>query len=440
MRLVLLRLAALPLALALAPAARAGLYYSGETMAELPSQWRGFLLDQRLLRTAAVKPAAGAAPGPVRQRYEQAAAELRKTAGGRPLTADELADLGAVLVRLGEPAKAVEVLRDAVREHPHHFRLVTNLGTAWQLQGDLAQAEACLQQAVKLAPGKLQRAEEYHLRLVRLRQKQARDAQELDDLFGVRYIADGGKYEPGKLAEAQRKKLPADAVAVAQQLALWLPADAPLLWQLAEVAAAYGDVRTAAAMMDGCVTEFGLRAAELREHRQATRAAADELAKAGDPGTRAAHEEGHALAFKPRSSRPLATKLDAVPLPAVDPNGVNPLPWSVVTDTTVDRNFRPTFAKYLKELDGRQVTLTGYVQPLGDDPDAESFMLVEYPVGCWYCEMPEVTGIIYVELPAGEVKRFPRGQVKVTGKLVLNATDPENFLYTVRRAKVEDAE
>src|SRR5947209_5106394 len=29
---------------ALAPDARAGLYYSGETFAELPSQWRGFLL------------------------------------------------------------------------------------------------------------------------------------------------------------------------------------------------------------------------------------------------------------------------------------------------------------------------------------------------------------------------------------------------------------
>ena len=26
---------------------RAGLYYSGETIADLPSQWRGYLLDQR---------------------------------------------------------------------------------------------------------------------------------------------------------------------------------------------------------------------------------------------------------------------------------------------------------------------------------------------------------------------------------------------------------
>jgi len=39
--------------LGLSPTVRAGLYYSGETQAELPSQWRGFLLDQRTLRQIA---------------------------------------------------------------------------------------------------------------------------------------------------------------------------------------------------------------------------------------------------------------------------------------------------------------------------------------------------------------------------------------------------
>src|SRR5436305_564103 len=123
------------------PAARAGLYYSGEQVAPLPSQWRGFLVDQRQLRNAAVRPA------------------------------------------------------------------------------------------------------------------KARAA--------------------GRLAAAERKKLRAEAVADLQRLALWLPADGRLLWLLAELAAAHGDVRTAAAIMDGCVTEFGLRAPELRRHRRAMREAAD---------------------------------------------------------------------------------------------------------------------------------------------------------------------
>src|SRR5438128_1771664 len=157
--------------------AKAGLYYSGEPMAELPSQWRGFLLDQRTLRNLAIKPANGAL-SPEREKYEKAAAALEKAAKDRALNADQLADLGAIYVRLGQAAKAVDVLRGAQRDHPQHFRIAANLGTAWQLQGDLEQAAASLQQAVRLAPGKYTKAEEYHLKLVRLRQKEGKAVQD----------------------------------------------------------------------------------------------------------------------------------------------------------------------------------------------------------------------------------------------------------------------
>ena len=252
-----------------APAARAGLYYSGETIADLPSQWRGFLLDQRLLRNIALKPTAKIAASPDHVKYEAALKKLDQTAAKRKLSADELADQGAPLIRLGDAAKAVEVLRAAQREHPNQFKIIANLGTAYQLTGELEQAAVTLSQAVRLSPGKWQEAEKAHLRLVQGRLKQTKDNPDLDDLFGVRYIGDSGKYEPGQLAAAERKKLPEDAAAIAQQLALWLPADGKLLWQLGELATVHGDVRMAAAIMDGCVTEFGMRSPELRAHRQA---------------------------------------------------------------------------------------------------------------------------------------------------------------------------
>jgi hypothetical protein len=436
------RAAAVVLLLATASWARAGLYYSGETFAELPSQWRGFLLDQRALRTVALKPGRGAPDNPLRDRYGREADRLDRAGRQRKLTADELADLGALYVRLGESGRAVEVLRAAQREHPQHFRIVANLGTAWQLQGDLDQAAACLQQAVQLAPGKLEKAEQYHLKLVQLRQRERRGGDDLDDLFGVRFVGESGRFEPGKLAAAERKKLPAEAAAVAQQLALWLPADARLLWQLAELANAHGDVRTAAAIMDGCVVEFGLRQPELRRQRQSARATADELARtipaAGDPA-KTTHE-GHAGILKARSQRPLLAGTDQAELPPVRDDGVNALPWSVLAQTAVDRQYRPTFAKYLRQLDGKQVTLSGYMQPLGEDLEVSAFMLIEYPVGCWYCEMPEIASIVLVELPAGKSKTYTRGRVKVEGKLTLNATDPENFLYTIGKAKVSDGD
>jgi hypothetical protein len=423
----------LTLSLLLVADARAGLYYTGEPTAELPSQWRGFLLDHRTLRNVSIKPGVGQPANPARQHYLAEASKLEAKSKRQPLTAEEWADLGAIYVRLGEPARAVENLRKALRDHPRDFKIMANLGTAWQLAGDLSQAMVCLEQAVRLAPGKYQRAEEYHLKLVRLRLKH-RGAAGLDDLFGVRYVGDDGTYEPGKLARAEKKKLPSHAVAVAQQLGLWLPADAPLLWQLAELANAYGGVRTAAGMMDGCVTQFGLQDPELRAHRRVLREAAPAVVTTGAK----AEHEGHVDRLPARSKRPLLTRLDQTPLPPIDVKGVNALPWPVLADTTLDRKFHPTFPKYLKELDGKQVTVIGFMQPLVEELEVTSFLAIENPVGCWYCEMPEITGMIFVELPEGKTATYTRGQVRVTGRLSLNATDPEQFLFTLRDAKVAD--
>lgn len=423
------------LLLVVAAPAHAGLHYSGETVADLPSRWRGYLLDHRALRLVAVKPTAGSPASLLRLRYEQDAGKLAKLAADRKLTDDETADYGALLVRLGDVAKAVDVLQPAFRANPAHFRLAANLGTAWHLQGEWSQAAAALEQAVKLAPGKYVAAEKLHLRLVRQRGREKPGTQTLDNLFDVAYVGPGGTFAAGLLAQEQQKKLPSAAVAHVQQLGLWLPADARLLWQLAELANAHGDVATAAAVFDGCVTEFGLRGDDLQAHRKLARAAAEELANQANPGVKKEHE-GHSLAFKPRSSRPLESKVGLAALPPIDPKGLNNLAWEVVAETTVDRQARPTFAKYLRELDGKQVVLRGHMQPLGEDTDLGAFMLIEHPIGCWYCEMPEMTGIVLIELPEGKSGKFTRDRIRVTGTLKLNATDPENFLYTLRDAKV----
>ena len=36
----------------------------------------------------------------------------------------------------------------------------------------------------------------------------------------------------------------------------------------------------------------------------------------------------------------------------------------------------------------------GYMQPIGSDPEMNTFLLIEYPVGCWYCETPEITAMV----------------------------------------------
>ena len=54
--------------------------------------------------------------------------------------------------------------------------------------------------------------------------------------------------------------------------------------------------------------------------------------------------------------------------------------------------------------------------------------------------MPDLTGIVHVELPAGKTTAYTRSLIKVTGELHLNRNEPENFLYTIRKAKVTEAD
>eukprot|EP01136_Pigoraptor_vietnamica_P012395 Opistho-1_new@52287 len=91
--------------------ARAGVYDTAADLPPLPSRWAGFLPDHRALRAAAVERPADALPSPLRADFLATADRLQRLAATRPLTADEAADLGAALTRLGRPADAVAVLR-----------------------------------------------------------------------------------------------------------------------------------------------------------------------------------------------------------------------------------------------------------------------------------------------------------------------------------------
>jgi hypothetical protein len=415
--------------LACVSAASAGLHYSGENFAELPSQWRGFLLDHRNLRSIAAVPAPGNPVSKMRERYLADADKLRSKA---TRNADDIADLGALYVRLGEVDKAIALLRPAQRAHDNDFRINANLGTAWQLRGELAQAVACLELAVRLAPEKNKQAEQLHLKLLKLRLEQGKKFVPVDDLFGVRYVGDKGEFEPGKWAAAQQKKLPAGAVGLVQQLALWLPADGPLLWQLAELANAHGDVGSAAMMMEGCITAFGMSKPELRQRLQQVRAAADLLPKVDAKNL---HQQTHgSLTF--RSKKPLINKIDPSLLVPIRVTGPNALPWELLAETMLSRKAEPAFHPHLRELVGKEVTMTGYMQPIGEGLEIRAFMLVENPIGCWFCEMPEWTSIVYVELPPGKSTTLDRQLLRVTGRFSVNSTDPEDYLYAIRAARV----
>jgi hypothetical protein len=89
------------------------------------------------------------------------------------------------------------------------------------------------------------------------------------------------------------------------------------------------------------------------------------------------------------------------------------------------------------DLDGKPVTVSGFIQPQKADEVTE-FLLTEFAVGCWFCDSPGPLQVVRVE--AGKPVAFTTGLVTVTGTLRLNTTDPERLLFTVTDATVKLAE
>ena len=96
-------------------------------------------------------------------------------------------------------------------------------------------------------------------------------------------MGDTGKWEVGKIAEGERKKLPANALRIVQHLLVCLPDDGRLLWLFGELANAQGDVKTAYEALDQAVNVFRFSTPELKERRALLKEAAEKQSAAAIP-------------------------------------------------------------------------------------------------------------------------------------------------------------
>ena len=273
----------------IAGTARAGLYdlnQLGKTAIRLPSQskplpFSSFRDELNELFTIGIPQPVS----PARARHLERAREL--TAHIRSASVNDLVSLGAEYVRLGQTGEAVDVLTRATALDRRNFMAYANLGSAHQLEGRWPRAIDALQQAKENWPSQFhgwttaqlawfRRVEEYHLKLVRLRAREAFGrsnppagaGESLDDVFGVRFIGANGEFQAGRMSPEEKKKLPSDAVGIVQQLLLWFPADSRLYWLLGELLNAQGDISSAATVFDECVWTRRYDPPLLRSHRQ----------------------------------------------------------------------------------------------------------------------------------------------------------------------------
>jgi tetratricopeptide (TPR) repeat protein len=250
-------------------------------------------------------------PTPHRQRYLFLADLAAKAEKGVPARLDDLdrVNLSGYLLRLRDPKSprrneqyyllATELLQPVVRRDPKNFLAQSNLATAWLKLGQLQRAQTTQSVALEQWPRRWQdlpkerrelleklrwneakfqhyrEAEKYQLKLLLLRLRESQRKQppeQLDPLFDtgeekVQFVGPSGKYELGKIAAAERQKLPLNALAIVSQLVLWDPYDVRLRWLAAELFNAEGETGAARELLVYLSWNEGFNPPELKEHR-----------------------------------------------------------------------------------------------------------------------------------------------------------------------------
>jgi tetratricopeptide (TPR) repeat protein len=276
--------------LAAAGLVRAGIYMPGEPPMIVAAEGKPMPLPFDAFRVLMQDYMAIAVPQPpsrMRQECEEIQRAVR--AKGDRAGDEDLIRLGAALLRMRQTEQAFSVLQSMRSRQPRNFVLQSQLALTLH---QLGQPDAAAYQldAISLRPkqfgGFSEEQSKWYLRVerilfeiwkARLRESKERGArapvETVDGVFQVRFIGNDGKYEAGNIAEEEKAKLPSDAIAVVQQLLLWLPEDTRLYWLLGELYNVAGDIRSAATVLEECSDSRRFHPEELKEHRSILRAA-----------------------------------------------------------------------------------------------------------------------------------------------------------------------
>ena len=86
--------------------------------------------------------------------------------GIRNLNFRDLSDFAVIELKLGDKEKGLTILEELYRKRPTEYNIVANLGTAYELNGDLPKALEYLKKAVALNPGSHYGSEWIHIKIL----------------------------------------------------------------------------------------------------------------------------------------------------------------------------------------------------------------------------------------------------------------------------------
>ncbi len=86
----------------------------------------------------------------------------------------------------------------------------------------------------------------------------------------------------------------------------------------------------------------------------------------------------------------------------------------------------------LKALQGKEVSLAGYMIPMSEALDVTEFMLVQMPFfGCCYSVPPEPNETVMVKMQKGKSTPYVYSPIRVTGTFKIQETKIDGFVVSV---------
>lgn len=121
-------------------------------------------------------------------------------------------------------------------------------------------------------------------------------------------------------------------------------------------------------------------------------------------------------------------------------------PWKTLSKVTIEKRFDetlnfeidyPTFSEDILLLDGKSITMEGWIIPLDELRGENYFVLSALPfANCFFCggAGPETV----MEVFSKKEISFTEKKIKVRGTLSINADDPLQLMYILNDAELID--
>ncbi len=117
--------------------------------------------------------------------------------------------------------------------------------------------------------------------------------------------------------------------------------------------------------------------------------------------------------------------------------------WKALADVKYDKSqdeygeiYVPKFGEGVKKMNGKTVSLKGFIVPFEGMFEPKHIILSSLPVAsCFFCggSGPETVAEAYLN----EAVKYTAKPVTVTGRLELNDTDYDQLMYVLKNAKVK---